>query len=202
LEAFFVQPKWDDRALLNILETYNSSPEMFMIRLINIIPKYFGLSGMFFMRFDHKKNEKTTFLKKQLHLSRTRNPKNITLLEKHCREWLDTSVFNDLGTEVKAHCHRFVTRKGNQKFMVMALSRPMKRNKNTALSVLVGFEETSAFGKKVTFSDDASIPETILMVEETEKEREEEFRNIKSAMSALMESQKQGAVGKLTEPAD
>jgi transcriptional regulator with XRE-family HTH domain len=202
LEAFFVQPKWDDRALLNILETYNSSPEMFMIRLINIIPKYFGLSGMFFMRFDHKKNEKTTFLKKQLHLSRTRNPKNITLLEKHCREWLDTSVFNDLGTEVKAHCHRFVTRKGNQKFMVMTLSRPMKRNKNTALSVLVGFEETSAFGKKVTFSDDASIPETILMVEETEKEREEEFRNIKSAMSALMESQKQGAVGKLTEPAD
>jgi len=55
----------------------------------------------------------------------------------------------------------------------------MKRNKNRALSVLIGFEETSAFGKKVAFSDDASISETMLMLEETEKEREEEFRNIK-----------------------
>lgn len=199
LEAFFAQPTWNDKALLNILETYNSSPEMFMIRLINIIPKYFGVNGMFFMRFDHKKIEQATSLKKQLHLSRTRNPKNITLLEKHCREWLDTSVFNNLGTEVKAHCHRFVTKSGSQKFMVMALSRPMKRNKNAALSVLVGFEETTAFGKKVSFADDASIEETILLVDESEKEREEEFRNIKAAMRSLMESQKQGAVGELTE---
>lgn len=201
LEIFFAQPNWDDKALLNILETYNSSPEMFMIRLINIIPKYFGLSGMFFMRFDHKRKEKETSLKKQLHLSRTRNPKNITLLEKHCREWLDVSVFNHLGTDVKAHCHRFVTKKGNQKFMVMALSRPMKRNTNAALSVLVGFEETTVFTKKVAFADDASIEETILMVDESEKEREEDFRNIKAAMRALMESQKQGAVVEQTEQA-
>ncbi|MGB1317134.1 MAG: helix-turn-helix domain-containing protein [Flavobacteriales bacterium] len=199
LEAFFAEPKWNDKALLNILEMYNSSPEMFMIRLINIIPKHFGLSGMFFMRFDHKKKEQMTALKKQLHLSRTRNPKNITLLEKHCREWLDASVFNNLGTDVKAYCHRFVTKSGSQKFMVMALSRPMKRNKNAALSVLIGFEETTAFGKKVAFSDDASIGETTLMVDESEQEREEEFRNIKSAMRSLMETQKQGAVAELTE---
>jgi transcriptional regulator with XRE-family HTH domain len=199
LEAFFAQPKWNDKALLNILESYNSSPEMFMIRLLNIIPKHFGLSGMFFMRFDHAKKEQATSLKKQLHLSRTRNPKNITLLEKHCREWLDASVFNELGDGPKAHCHRFVTKKGDQKFMVMALSRPMKRNANAALSVLVGFEETSAFGKKVVFANDASITETILSVDESEKELEEEFRNIKSAMRSLMESQKQGAVAELTE---
>ena len=198
LEAFFAQPEWNDKALLNILETYNSSPEMFMIRLINIIPKYFGLSGMFFMRFDHKKKVQSTSLKKQLHLSRTRNPKNITLLEKHCRKWLDDSVFNDLGVDVKAHCHRFVTKSGSQKFMVMALSRPMKRNKNAALSVLVGFEETAAFGKKISFSEDPSIGETMLMVDHSEKEREAEFRNIKTAMKALMESQKQGAVVELT----
>ncbi|HAP68543.1 MAG TPA: hypothetical protein DCR04_02250 [Flavobacteriales bacterium] len=202
LEAFFALPKWSDKALLNILGTYNSSPEMFMLRLVNIIPKYFGLNGMFFMRFDHEKKTKTTSLKKQLHLSRTRNPKNITLLEKHCREWLDDSVFNDLGADVKAHCHRFVTKSGSQKFMVMALSRPMKRNKNAALSVLVGFEETAAFGKKVGFADDVSIGETILLAEQGEKEIEEEFRNIKSAMRALMESQKQGAVVELTEQED
>lgn len=199
LEALFAQPKWDGDELLTILDTYNSSPEMFMIRSVNIIPRHFGLSGMFFMRFDHKKKEKTTSLKKQLHLSRTRNPKNITLLEKHCREWLDASVFEDLGTAPKAHIHRFVTSDGTQRFLVMALSRPMKRDANAGLAVLVGFEETTSLGKKVAFANDPSIQESILVVDDSEKEREEEFRNIKSAMRALMESQKQGAVAELTE---
>ena len=85
--------------------------------------------------------------------------------------------------------------------MVMALSRPMKRNTNTGLSVLVGFEETAAFCKKVSFANDGFIGETVLIVDETEKEREEEFKNIRSAMDALIDSEKKAgvAVGELTE---
>lgn len=199
LEVFFAQPKWDDKGLLNILETYNSSPEMFVLRLINIIPKYFGLSGMFFMRFDHKSNENETSLKKQLHLSRTRNPKKITLLEKYCRTWADEMIFNDLGKTPKAHCHRFVTENQRQSFFVMALSRPMKRNPNASLSVMIGFEENAAFAKKVGFADDASIGTTVMEIDSSELQREEEFRNIKTAMKALMESQKATAVSELTD---
>ena len=175
-----------------------------MIRLVNIIPKHFGLGGMFFMRFDHRKKERITSLKKQLHLSRTRNPKNITLLEKHCREWLDTSVFNELGDRPKAHCHRFVTNNGDHRFMVMALSRTMKRDKNAGLAVLVGFEESATFGKKVLFATDASITQTILVVDDSEREREEEFRNIRTAMRALIDREKKASsvVGELTGQVD
>lgn len=199
LEPFFASKKWNGDALLRILETYNSSPEMFMLRLINIIPKYFGLSGMFFMRFDHKKEQQETSLKKQLHLSRTRNPKKITLLEKYCRTWADEQIFNDLGRSPKAYCHRFETENHSQRFFVMALSRPMKRNPNAALSVMIGFEENTTFAKKVGFSEDASIETTVMEIDQSELQREEEFKNIRSAMKALMESQKATAVSELTD---
>jgi len=198
LEPFFASKKWDGDALLRILEAYNSSPEMFMLRLINVIPKYVGLSGMFFMRFDHKKEQQETSLKKQLHLSRTRNPKKITLLEKYCRAWADEQIFNDLGKSPKAYCHRFETESHSQRFFVMALSRPMKRNPNAALSVMIGFEENAAFAKKVGFAEDTSIGATVMQIDPSEVQREEEFKNIRSAMKALMERQKASAVAELT----
>ncbi len=198
LEPFFASEKWDGEALVRILGSYNSSPEMFMIRLINIIPRYFGLSGMFFMRFDHLRKENDTSLKKQLHLSRKRNPKKITLLEKHCRAWAEQSIFSDLGTYPKPHCHRFVTQNGSQKFFVVALSRPMKRNPNASLSVMIGFEENANFVKKVLFADDPTIGTTVMEIDSNELEREEEFRNISSAMKSLMDGQK-ASVGELTD---
>jgi len=199
LEGFFAQSKWDDKGLLNILETYNSSPEMFVIRLINVIPKYFGLSGMFFMRFDHKKKQQETSLKKQLHLSRTRDPKKISLLEKYCRTWADERIFSDLGTSPKAHCHRFESEDNDKQFFVMGVSRPMKRNPNAALSVMIGFEENAAFARKIGFAEDDSIGTSVMEQDAKEVEREEEFSNIQHAMEALMESQKATAVSELTE---
>ncbi|MBL4586105.1 MAG: helix-turn-helix transcriptional regulator [Flavobacteriales bacterium] len=204
LEGLFAQKNWNAAAFLNILEAYNSSPEMFMIRLINIIPKYFGLGGMFFMRFDHKKRENETSLKKQLHLTRTRNPKKMTMLETHCQEWLSSEVFTNQTAKPQAHCHRFVTDGRNQSFMVLALSRPMKRNPNASLAVVIGFEETTAFKRKIAFTTDASISETVMQVDATELQKEEDFKNIRSAMKALIDSEKKAAVavGELTEQTD
>lgn len=189
LEPFFASKKWDGDALLQILDTYNSSPEMFVIRLINVIPKYFGLSGMFFMRFDHKQKQNDTSLKKQLHLSRTRDPKKISLLEKYCRTWAEEQIFTDLGAAPKPYCHRFETQNQRQRFFVMALSRPMKRNPNAALSVMIGFEENTTFAKKIGFADDASIDTTVMDLDPKEKEREKEFANIQRAMEVLMKNQ-------------
>ncbi len=200
LESLFAQKQWNATAFLQLLNAYNSSPEMFMIRLINIIPKYFGLSGMFFMRFDHKKKENETSLKKQLHLSRTRNPKKIKLLGAHCQKWLNNEVFAQLETEPQAHCHRFIAKGRSESFTVLALSRPMKRNKNTGLAVIIGFEETTAFKKKVAFSGDAAIAETIMQMDDAALLKEQEFENIRSAMKALIESEKNAfGVGQLTE---
>ena len=189
LTEFFASEKWEGNKLLQLLSNYNSSPEMFMIRLLNIIPKYFGLSGMFFMRYDYKKAENETSLKKQLHLSRTQNLENVSLLREHCAAWAQEELFPTIGKEPKADCHRFVTENG-ESFTVMALSRPMKRNPNAALSVMIGFEEASAFQRKVGFAQDASIPSTTMAQDEKKLKSEAEFRQIQDAMQRLMENEK------------
>lgn len=198
LTEFFKSEIWEAEKLLSILSAYNSSPEMFMIRLLNIVPKYFGLSGMFFMRYDHKHAENETNLKKELHLSRTRNLGNISLLREHCKIWTRDSIFNELGNKPTANCHRFVTEDESQSFMVMALSRPMKRNPNASLSVLLGFEEAGAFKRKVGFAKDQSIGVTVMKVDEEKMKNEEEFIQISKAMRKLMDNEKQSAVGELT----
>lgn len=197
LTEFFASPKWNGNKLLEILSVYNSSPEMFMLRLLNIIPKYFGLSGMFFMRYDHKKLENETTLKKQLHLSRAQNLENVSLLREHCKSWAQEELLPNIGKEPKASCHRFLTESG-ESFMVMALSRPMKRNPNAALSVMIGFEETNAFHRKVGFSKDASIPSVTMAQDERKLKSEAEFRQIQDAMQRLMENEK-AAVSELTD---
>jgi transcriptional regulator with XRE-family HTH domain len=198
LTRFFASKKWNGNGLLEMLGAFNSSPEMFMIRLLNIIPKYFGLSGMFFMRYDHKNAEDETILKKQLHLSRSRNPENISLLREHCKAWSQDAIFPNIGTEPKAHCHRFTTESG-ESFSVMALSRPMKRNKNASLAVMIGFEESNAFQRKVGFAQDESIGTTSMVQDERKAQSEADFRQIQDAMRRLMENEKAAAVGQLTE---
>ena len=198
LTEFFKQPKWNPDGLLSVLSQFNSSPEMFMIRLLNIIPKNFGLGGMFFMRYDHKMKENETTLKKELHLSRKRNLSNISLLRENCRVWAKNSMFGNLGKGPKAYCHRFVTESGEQSYMVMALSRPMKRNPNASLAVMIGFEESHQFSKKAGFSNDSAIGLTSMKVDPTKVESEQEFQEIRSAMRQLMDREKD-AVSELTD---
>lgn len=198
LTDFFSKPKWNAEGLLNVLEQYNSSPEMFMIRLLNIIPKNFGLSGMFFMRYDHKITEDETTLKKELHLSRKRNLNNISLLRENCRDWARNTMFNELGKGPKAYCHRFATESGAQSYTVMALSRPMKRNANASLAVMIGFEDSNQLSKKVGFSSDSSIGTTTMKIDPTKVKSELEFQEIRSAMQQLMDREKD-AVSELTD---
>ncbi|MFT5019494.1 MAG: transcriptional regulator with XRE-family HTH domain, partial [Polaribacter sp.] len=198
LTAFFGTKNWDDSKLLEMLSGYNSSPEMFMLRLLNIIPKYFGLGRIFFMRYDHKNAENETTLKKQLHLSRKRNLDNISLLAEHCGAWAQREVFSDLGGSREAYCHRFTTEDESKSFMVMALSRPMKRDPNASLSVMIGFEETSAFQRKVGFANDSSISVTKMKEHEGKALAEQEFLRIQDAMRGLMDNEKQSAVGEWT----
>jgi hypothetical protein len=119
------------------------------------------------------------------------------LLREHCATWAQEELFPTIGKEPKADCHRFVTENG-ESFTVMALSRPMKRNPNAALSVMIGFEETSAFQRKVGFAQDTSLPSTIMAQDEKKLKSEAEFRQIQDAMQRLMENEK-AAVSELTE---
>ncbi|MCB0578268.1 MAG: ImmA/IrrE family metallo-endopeptidase, partial [Phaeodactylibacter sp.] len=53
VEAFFKKDRWDGEAFLNIMKKYDATPEMFYHRLTNILPRFFGMNKLFFLRFIH-----------------------------------------------------------------------------------------------------------------------------------------------------
>jgi hypothetical protein len=75
----------------------------------------------------------------------------------------------------------------------------MKRNKNASLAVMIGFEESNAFQRKVGFAQDESIGTTSMVQDERKAQSEADFRQIQDAMRRLMENEKAAAVGQLTE---
>ncbi|HBI40024.1 MAG TPA: DNA-binding protein, partial [Tenacibaculum sp.] len=54
LNVFFSLKNWDKEEFIKIIETYNCSEESFYQRLTNILPKFFHIKNLFFLRFTHK----------------------------------------------------------------------------------------------------------------------------------------------------
>jgi predicted transcriptional regulator/DNA-binding XRE family transcriptional regulator len=80
--------KWQPEALLALLERYDVSSEMLMQRLATLLPKHFGLTSLFFLRFDQARAGADYVLTKELHLSRLHNPHANDLHEHYCRRWV------------------------------------------------------------------------------------------------------------------
>ncbi|QKG53861.1 ImmA/IrrE family metallo-endopeptidase [Hymenobacter sp. BRD67] len=88
LRAFFSAETWQPESMLALLTRYDVSPEMLMQRLATLLPRYFGLTSLFFLRFDQPRAGATYVLTKELHLSRLHNPHGNELNEHYCRRWV------------------------------------------------------------------------------------------------------------------
>ena len=88
LRKVFSAKKWQPAALLALLTRYDVSSEMFMQRLTTLLPRHFGLTSLFFLRFDQAQTGATYELTKELHLSRLHNPHGNELSEHYCRRWV------------------------------------------------------------------------------------------------------------------
>ncbi|RZL16434.1 MAG: ImmA/IrrE family metallo-endopeptidase [Hymenobacter sp.] len=80
--------KWQPAALLALLTRYDVSAEMLLQRLAALLPKHFGLTSLFFLRFDQRQADAAFDLTKELHLSRLHNPHRNELHEHYCRRWV------------------------------------------------------------------------------------------------------------------
>jgi len=190
MEAFFSKGKFSEKLLTDILHGYNSSPEMFVLRLMNVLPKHFGFTGMFFLRFDHLRSTGIVELKKQLHLSRSREAGESALLEHYAGEWMRQTVFPTLAADRKqVSVQRFTSADGNRSHIAISLARTTGRNPDFSLAVTFGFEENAAFRKRAAWADDPTIPTMTMLPSERELQREARFRAIEQAMNRLMEGE-------------
>jgi hypothetical protein len=174
LTRFFQNERWDGEAFLALMRRYDATPEMFLYRLSQLIPKLFDLQEMFYLRFNNEAGSDRFFLTKELNMSRVTVPHGIGLNEHYCRRWLSTKLLKDLAERQKhgdrsrvalggdkeallidAQRSRFID--SDAEFLVITLARPLVLTEGTNSSITLGFLINDAFKKVVRFWNDPAI---------------------------------------------
>ena len=160
LEEVFKEGNFNADKFLSIIDNYNASPESFYQRLTNILPNFFAIQNLFFLRFTHRLGSKKYHLKKELHLSHQHSPRANETNEHYCRRWVSLKVLNDIKTSQKEHEFDIQISnyqgEGNQYIVLSSATKdPFKDNQYRSISI--GLLMNKQLAKKVKFLSDPSI---------------------------------------------
>lgn len=162
---FLKNEKWEGQAFLGLMNRYAATPEMFYHRLTNILPRFFGLDKIFFLRFLHDPAADRYEVDRELHLSHRHRPHGNALSEHYCRRWVSVSLLGDLkqmqtegksvDTMVRAQISRYIG--GEDAYFCITIARSGYPQPNRNVSVTIGIMMDEAMRKKVRFLRDPAI---------------------------------------------
>jgi transcriptional regulator with XRE-family HTH domain len=165
LGRFFARPKWDGNTLLEGMQRYDATPETFFHRLTQLIPRFFGLREIFFMRFSHAVRTPSYDLTKVLNMSRVPVPHGVGAGETYCRRWPALRLLREMERPGKRRRARPVVSAqrshfldDDAEFFVIAMARPLALSDRANSSVSLGFLVDDAFRERVRFWDDPAVP--------------------------------------------
>lgn len=166
LEQFFAREEWNGDAMVDLMLKYYVSPETFLHRLTNLLPEYFGLNSLFFLRFNDSRTPDKYYLTKELHLSGQHNPHANQVNEHYCRRWISITMLKEVKklsmagnyTRPIAGIQRSQYVNSKNEYLCITLARPLNRKPELSSSVTIGFLINNDLKKRVKFWDDAHIP--------------------------------------------
>lgn len=172
LRRFFSQEIWQPEEMTDMIRFFNTTPESFCYRISNVLPKYFGINQLFFLRFNNFADQNVFALSKEMHIARKHNPHTVRD-EHYCRRWIALTILQDLalqnrlkqykGTICKAQISSYIDTK--QEYLVISFAKPMVLATNLNVSVTMGIFLDDHTRQTLRFISDKSIPHR--MVNET-----------------------------------
>ena len=166
LRKLFAARRWDGQAFLRLMRKYNVTPEMFLYRLSQIIPEHFGLTQLYYLRFNSRKGSDSYELTKELNMSALEMPHGIGLNEHYCRRWPSIRYMQALEQQPDSDAaHPLVGAQRSHYIdqditvFTITLVRPLALRENTLSSMTIGFVIDEAFQERVKFWDDPGVPE-------------------------------------------
>jgi hypothetical protein len=161
LEHRFESRNWDGAALVALMRRYRVTPESLLHRLTQIVPRYFGFTDFYLLRFNVAQSDPaaTVHLSKWLNTSEVPVPRGFGLNEHFCRRWpalrlLADSVDRGAGPDhprVVARRIRFMDE--GAEFLEISMSRPLALRADTMSAVSVGFLVDSNLRRRMRFVD-------------------------------------------------
>lgn len=165
IRRLFQKKTWDESYFLSLLDKYAVTPEMLLYRMTEIIPKFFGLPEIHFLRFSHRTSTGNMKLTKFLNLSQVFAPYGLDLNEHYCRRWLPVAVLKRAQAElaerdpmrpmVVVQRPHFV--ENNTEYFVITVARRFALKPLFHSSVSLGFQVNDEFKDVVRFWNDSSV---------------------------------------------
>ena len=167
MQEFFARDRWSEKAFLSLIESYGVTHEMFFYRLCEILPKFFGLKRLHFLRVDKRVETGGFELIKQLNMSQVRIPTGLDLHEHFCRRWLSVRIIqdleqreNDVGAIAQVQRSKFI--EGDREFFCICVARRLVLTEGELSSMTIGFQLDNTFKRAVKFWDDSLVPQEVI----------------------------------------
>jgi transcriptional regulator with XRE-family HTH domain len=158
LTHFFEKETWDSNFLPGLLYRYKVTPEMLMHRISNLLPRYFQMHQLFFLRFDDA--QQNFNLTKEMHLAGLHNPHATALGEHYCRKWVSLTVFSKLkATGQHLICDAQISQyyDSPNEYFVFTLARPMLPTPHLNSSISIGILLNESTRRKIKFLESLAI---------------------------------------------
>ena len=157
---FFALDRWHPDRFREFLSRYEVTPEVFMYRLTEVLPQFFGVR-LHFLRFNHEGSAYR--LVKHLNMSEVLIPGGTGVNEHYCRRWLAIRILARLehaggGSEepiADAQLSRFVD--SGARFLCIAFARHLTLNRNATSSVSLGLRFDEDLEGLIKFAHDPAI---------------------------------------------
>ena len=207
LTSFFELEEWQPLKLHQIIKHYNCSQETFYQRLTNILPRYFNIKNLFFLRFTHKENSLEFKLSKELHITQQQAPHANRNNEHYCRRWISLKTIQDLenSSKERATFGIQISSYENQKneYLVLSSATPDPFKKDINRSVSLGLLLSPHLKKKLTFLKENTFQKKLVGVtcetcsvrdcaerfaEPTRIERENKYKEIAQTVESIITS--------------
>ena len=168
LANFFALEEWKPLKLHQIINHFNCSQETFYQRLTNILPKYFNIKNLFFLRFTHKENSPEFRLNKELHITQQQAPHANRNNEHYCRRWISIETIQDLENSSKTRStfgiqiSSYVNQKNEYLVLSSATTDPFKKDINRSVSI--GMLLSPHLKKKLNFFEENTFTKKLVGV--------------------------------------
>ena len=159
LNQFLSHPQWEESWLLGFLQKYQATPETLFQRITNILPEFFDLKNIFFLRTIYSPSRQIFKINRELHLGKKHPPHSNGLSEHYCRRWQSYSLLNSLKdaekNAVRIGVQNSVFPEGEE---YLCLTVVTKSSKDKLVSVTIGILKNEEVANKIKFINDPKIP--------------------------------------------
>jgi XRE family transcriptional regulator, fatty acid utilization regulator len=175
LTGMVALPTWDNDRLLRAMLPFAVTPEMFLLRMTNLLTSQFGLKDLFFLRFNHRTDPFRAdglrfVLAKELHLSQLHTPHGTARDEHYCRRQVSVTILSELRQLQQAgqwdgqpicRAQRITFSTSGNAYFVFSIAKSSPPTTDNS-SVNIGFPLTDQVRSVFHFLDDPAIPDTFV----------------------------------------